>query len=92
LIFNHGLTRIDTDFVFASFGVFARIFVRYKHLQKLRPHPPGSVEAGPHLGSWRKRCFISKEKAQNAQKGQKNGHKVLFLVILFLLKSELYPV
>jgi hypothetical protein len=27
----------------------------------------------PGLGSWRKRCLISHEKVQNAQKGQKNG-------------------
>jgi len=32
----------------------------------------------PHLGSWRKRCLISHEKAQKAQKGQKNGQKVLY--------------
>jgi len=28
-----------------------------------------------------KRCFINQEKAKNAQKGQKNDQKLLFLVI-----------
>jgi hypothetical protein len=34
-----------------------------------------------HLGSWRKRCLIRHEKAQNAEKGQKNGQKSTFLAI-----------
>jgi len=50
-------------------------------LRKARPYPPGSVEAGPLLGSWRKRCLISYEKGQNAQKGQKNGQKMLYKVL-----------
>jgi len=29
--------------------------------------------------SWLKRCFISREKAQNAQKGQKNDQKSALL-------------
>ena len=57
IIFNHGLHRFrgfcfshrEQRELFAGFGVFVRIFVRCKHLQKLRPQSPGSVEAGPHF-------------------------------------------
>jgi len=31
-----------------------------------------------HLGSRRKRCFVSQEMAKNAQKGQKNDQKSAF--------------
>ena len=48
--------------------------------------PPGSVEAGPHLGSWRKRCLISYEKGQKAQKGQKKRPKSTFFGLT--LRSE----
>jgi len=59
--------RGQADFVFASLGVFGRTFPRSKLLRKAQPYPPGSVKAGPHLGSWRKRCLISHEKVQNAE-------------------------
>ncbi len=48
-----GSARAQVLFL-AGFGVFVRIFARCKHLQKLRPQSPGSVEAGPHLWSWQK--------------------------------------
>jgi len=38
----------------------------------------------PHLGSWRKRCLISYEKGQKAQKGQKNGQKSAFFGAAFM--------
>jgi hypothetical protein len=47
----------------------------------------------PHLGSWRKRCFISYEKGQKAEKGRKNGQKSAFFGIpIYIEIGTLSPI
>ena len=48
IMFNHGFTQINTDFVLASFGVFCRAFPRSELLRNTQPQPPVHFSM-PHL-------------------------------------------
>ena len=71
--------KLDADLVRIAYVVYR---------MSLRPGSTGLPQVaqgklwdeadGRPLWSWRKRCFISQEKAQNAQKGQKNDQKSAF--------------